>query len=165
MGMAKQKKTEELGRAMTNARRDAEQRAKVERRKAQEKAMFESISQSLMQKALRQKEREEEEERFAAIVNADAEQYQRELEAEKQRKKEQIVKRKQELDVLFQHDNALKKDREIPLAVLAINKPLLAKVQQANVGDVTGYLQKVEQNSPPSKGKRRRRRRRRRDEK
>merc|ERR1712147_360087 len=34
--MAKQKKTEELGRVMTNARRDAEQRAKVERRKAQE---------------------------------------------------------------------------------------------------------------------------------
>lgn len=158
--MAKQNKQEELGRAMTQARRDAEQRAKVEKRKAQEKAMYEAITDMKMQKALRRKKYEEEEERFAAIVNADARKYRQELEAEKQRKKDQIEQRKIELDVLSRRDIALKKDREIPLAVLAINKPLLNKVQQSQVSDVTGYLKKVEE-SPPSKGKGRRRRRRR----
>merc|ERR1719174_2267038 len=127
---------------MTQARRDAEQRAKVERRKAQEKAMYEAITDMKMQKALRRKKYEEEEERFAAIVNADARKYRQELEAEKQRKKDQIEQRKIELDVLSRRDIALKKDREIPLAVLAINKPLLNKVQQSQVSDVTGYLKK-----------------------
>lgn len=159
--MTKQNKQEQLGRELTQARRDAEQRAKVEKRQAQEKAMFESIRQMKLQKELRRKQEEEEEEKFAAIMARDTEKYKQELEADKERKRKQIVDRRRELDELARREAALIKDREIPLAVLAINKPLLTKVQKANVGDVASYIQKVEEHSP---GRRRRRRRRRRDE-
>lgn len=155
--MATQNKQEELGRELSQARRDAEQQAKMDRRKAQERAMLKSIHEMRAEKALRRKREEEEDERFAALVSKDAEKYRQELEAEKQRKKAQIIARRKELDALAKRESAIKKDTEIPLAVLAINKPLLAKVQQANVGDVSNYLQKVDQVAV--RGKRRRRRR------
>jgi len=155
--MATQKKQEELGRELSQARRDAEQQAKLDRRKAQERAMLKSIHEMRAEKALRRKQQEEEDERFAALVSKDAEKYRQELENERQRKRAQIVARRKELDELALRDNAIKADTEIPLAVLAINKPLLTKVHQANVGDVGNYLQKVEQISV--RGKRRRRRR------
>jgi len=155
--MATQHKQEELGRELSQARRDAEQQAKLDRRKAQEREMLKAIHEMRAEKALRRKREEEEDERFAALVSKDAEKYRQELEAEKQRKKAQIIARRKELDALAKRESAIKKDTEIPLAVLAINKPLLAKVQQANVGDVSNYLRKVEQ--VPVRGKRRRRRR------
>merc|ERR1719487_292906 len=120
--------------------------------------MFESISRMREERIMRRKQEEEEDERFAALVNADAQKYRQELEAESQRKREQIVARRQELDRLKKRDSAIQKDSEIPLAVLAINKPLLDKVHKANVADVTNYLKKVEK-MPPGRGRRRRHRR------
>merc|ERR1719197_1896503 len=108
--MKKQSKKDELGRELTQARRDAEQRAKVERREAQEKAMFESISQMRIDHALRRRAEEEEDERFAALVQADAEKFKLEIQAEKQRKKDEIVRRRAELDALIKRDSAIKNE-------------------------------------------------------
>lgn len=153
--MAEQSKKEELGRAETQARRDAETQAKKERLQTQRQAMFDSITQMRLAHLECLRREQEEEERFAAIVIKDSHAYHKELAAKKNRKKMEIVRRREELDALVKRDANLNRDREVSLDVLAINKDLLTKVKRANIGDVDGYLKKVAEYTPKNKTGRR----------